>query len=351
MRVVCASGKRMSDSADNVVPFPNRKDDPHARTRPRSNPEEMRAVREALRGLRSEIDSRFPAHGPGAQSEEAFDWFKLFDELRHRLGSIGIAERSGDVDEFGLDLVTLIRVRTLLDFLVDRYWRVELHGIEQLPESEPVLFVGNRSGLLPWDGLVFAHCLQRALPQRQRTRFLVADWLITLPFAQPTLARLGGVRACRENTDRLLHRGRSVIAFPEGVKGAAKDFRDRYRLQRFGRGGAVRAAIENSVPLVPVGIVGAEETHPILFKSRIAGRAMGLPFLPVTPTFPALGPLGLLPLPAKWSIEIGEPLTFGDLEPELANDELFVSRMNEELRSRIHAQVERGLERRTSAWS
>ena len=158
---------------------------------------------------------------------------------------------------------------------------------------------------------------------------------MTLPFAQPLLARFGGVRACRENTDRLLRRGRSVLAFPEGEKGAAKDFRQRYQLQRFGRGGAVRAALECKVPLVPVGIVGAEETHPILFKSRLAGRAAGFPFLPVTPTFPLLGPLGLLPLPAKWSIEIGEPLDLDGSDDSAARDELYISRMNEQLRVRV----------------
>jgi 1-acyl-sn-glycerol-3-phosphate acyltransferase len=213
-----------------------------------------------------------------------------------------------------------------------------------------VLFVANRSGLLPWDGLVFAHTMERALPNWERPRFLVADWLVTLPFAQPALARLGGVRACRENTDRLLRGGRSVLAFPEGVKGAAKVFRDRYRLQRFGRGGAVRAAIENGVPLVPVGIVGAEESNPILFKSRIAGRALGLPFVPVTPTFPLLGPAGLVPLPTKWSIEIGEALALDAMDASAATDELLVSRMNETLRARIRELVERGLDRRESAW-
>ncbi|MCA9510558.1 MAG: lysophospholipid acyltransferase family protein [Myxococcota bacterium] len=334
----------MNQPSDNVVPFP--------RERARgAAPEDVAALRDALRGLRSEIDARFaPRSEPGVESEaESFDWIELFDELRRRAGSFGMSERSGEVDEFGLDVMTLVRARPLLDFLVDRYWRVELAGAEHLGGTQPVLLVGNRSGLLPWDGLVLAHCIQRERPDWYRPRFLVADWLITLPFAQPLLARLGGVRACRENTDRLLRRGKSVIAFPEGVKGAAKDFRLRYRLQRFGRGGAVRAAIENGVPLVPVGIVGAEEVHPILYKSRTAGRAVGLPFLPVTPTFPALGPLGLLPLPSKWTIEIGEPLAFDALDPESAADELFVSRMNEELRTRIRALVTRGLARRGGA--
>jgi 1-acyl-sn-glycerol-3-phosphate acyltransferase len=329
----------MSDPSDNVVPF-----------RPRAALRRGRELRSALRDLRREIDDRF-ANEPEGDDEDSFDWIQLFDEVRHRLGAYGVAERSGEVDEFGLDVLTLVRSRALLDFLVDRYWRVALEGADALPDKGPVLFVANHSGVLPWDGLVFAHRLQRERPEWQRTRFLVADWLITLPFAQPLLARLGGVRACRENTDRLLRRGKSVLAFPEGEKGAAKDFRQRYRLQRFGRGGAVRAALECGVPLVPVGIVGAEETHPILYKSRLAGRATGLPFVPVTPTFPALGPLGLLPLPAKWSIEIGEPLELAAAEPAAANDELYVSRMNEQLRDRVRELVSRGLERRASAWN
>jgi 1-acyl-sn-glycerol-3-phosphate acyltransferase len=329
---------QIEDAIDNVVPFPSRGG--HGGS-------ELRA---ALRELRNEIDQRFPV-AARPENDQTFDWIQLFEELRHRLGTAGVAERSGEVDEFGLDVLTLVRTRALLDFLVDRYWRVELQGAEELPAEGPVLFVANHSGLLPWDGLVFAQCLQRERPAWQRTRFLVADWLVTLPFAQPLLARLGGVRACRENTDRLLRRGKSVLAFPEGEKGAAKDFQHRYQLQRFGRGGAVRAALECGVPLIPVGIVGAEETHPVLFKSRLAGRATGLPFLPVTPTFPLLGPLGLLPLPAKWSIEIGEPLELADADAGAANDELYVSRMNEQLRARVRDLLARGLERRSSAWT
>jgi len=340
-----------SDRADNVVPF----------ARPERTARGDRELRSALRGLRREIDQRFldrtergrgdSARTAPAAAEGTFDWIQLFDELRHRLGNTGIDERSGEVDEFGLDVLTLVRSQALLDFLVDRYWRVDLAGAEMLPEEGPVLFVANHSGLLPWDGLVFAHRLLRERPRWPRTRFLVADWLVTLPFAQPLLARLGGVRACRENTDRLLRRGRPVLAFPEGEKGAAKDFRQRYQLQRFGRGGAVKAALECGVPLVPVGIVGAEEAHPILYKSRLAGRATGLPFVPVTPTFPALGPFGLLPLPAKWSIEIGEPLDLSGVDPSAAQDELYVSRMNEQLRANIRELLARGLQRRSSAWT
>jgi 1-acyl-sn-glycerol-3-phosphate acyltransferase len=131
-----------------------------------------------------------------------------------------------------------------------------------------------------------------------------------------------------------------VIAFPEGAKGAAKVFADRYRVQRFGRGGVVRVALEEGVPLVPVSVVGAEEAHPILFKLRTAARMVGLPFVPVTPTFPWLGPAGLLPLPSKWRVRIGAPTPTRALGPETADDEIQISRMTEQLRARIQAMVD-----------
>jgi 1-acyl-sn-glycerol-3-phosphate acyltransferase len=242
------------------------------------------------------------------------------------------------VDEFGLDPAAVERARTLVEWLCDRWWRVEVRGLELLPRDEPVLLVANHSGLLPYDGLVLAHLIERATGRRPR--FLVADWLVTLPFAQPWLARVGGVRACRENAQRLLRAGHSVIAFPEGAKGAAKVFADRYRVQRFGRGGVVRVALEEGVPLVPVSVVGAEEAHPILFKLRTAARMVGLPFVPVTPTFPWLGPAGLLPLPSKWRVRIGAPTATRSLGPETADDEIQISRMTEELRARIQAMVD-----------
>jgi 1-acyl-sn-glycerol-3-phosphate acyltransferase len=244
----------------------------------------------------------------------------------------------------------LERALPLLDFLADRYWRIEVRGLEALELDAPCLFVANRSGLLPYDGLMISHAVARGWPEAQRPRFLLADWLVTLPFAQSFFARLGGVRACRENAERLLARGASVVAFPEGAKGATKPFRDRYRLQRFGRGGVVRVAIGMRCPLVPVAVVGAEEAHPMLFKVETLARMAGLPFVPVTPTFPWLGPLGLVPLPSKWSIQFGAPIPTAHLGHEAARDELLVSRMTEELRREIQARVNDGLRARSSVW-
>jgi len=304
-------------------------------------------LREALDGLRDEIGRRFPARE--RVPVETIDWMALFQQIQRRLSTFGMSERSGEVDEFGMDEVVLRRTRPLLDLLYERYWRIELQGIDRIPDGGPCLLVANRSGLLPYDGLMVSHAIWR-MGSKRRPRFMVADWLITLPFVQPYLARLGGVRACRENAERLIRSRETVLVFPEGQKGAAKVFRDRYRLKRFGRGGVVRVALEMRVPIVPIGIVGAEEAHPILFKWNAPARALGLPFLPVTPTFPLLGPLGLLPLPTKWVIRIGEPTSIAHLASDAARDELLISRMNEELRSKIQALIDTGLSDRSSVW-
>jgi 1-acyl-sn-glycerol-3-phosphate acyltransferase len=324
-----------------------------------SDPDEPRAdvdldapydeVRRALEELRREIGERFGRRPePAARGR---DWIALFDEARRRLSTLGMVERSGEVDEFGMDEVVVRRTAPLLDFLLDHWFRVDLGGLDELPVSGPCLLVANHAGLLPWDGLLLSHAVARWHPDGERPRFLVADWLITLPFAQSALARLGGVRACRENAERLLRSRHWVVAFPEGQKGAAKVFRERYRLQRFGRGGAVRMALETGVPLVPVGVVGAEEVHPVLFKIRtLAGRA-GISFLPVTPTFPWLGPLGLLPLPSKWVVRFGAPLAIPRLGPEAAEDELLVSRLTQDLRRSIQRLVQDGLAARGSVFA
>lgn len=300
------------------------------------------ALEDLGRGVRRRLGTR--------EADEGVDWIALFDEMKERLRTLGMTEHSGEVDDFGFDPEALDRARPLRELLANRWWRLEVVGAPPAG-TEPVLYVGNRSGLLPWDGLMIADRVAEARGEVARPRFLVADWLVTLPFAQIALARLGGVRACRENAERLLRTGRSVVAFPEGVKGAAKVFRQRYQLQRFGRGGVVRVALATGAPLVPVAVVGGEEAHPILFKTHTLARRLGLPFLPVTPTFPWLGPLGLVPLPAKWVVRFGEPLDTAGLAPDAAEDELLVSRLTEELRSGIQAMVDAERRRRPGVFA
>jgi 1-acyl-sn-glycerol-3-phosphate acyltransferase len=321
---------------------------------PMKDPEVVEArgdeLERALASLRLEIRSRSRDRDPLKSSVGENEWTRLYNDLRRRIATLGMSERSGEVDEFGMDEVVVERARPILDLLFDRWFRVDLAGAAELPERGPALLVANHSGLLPWDGLMLGQAVERFHVSHRRPRFLVADWFITLPFVQPYLARLGGVRACRENAERLLSTGHFVVAFPEGVKGAAKVFRERYRVKRFGRGGVVRVALETGVPLVPVGIVGAEEAHPLLFKWTTPARSFGLPFVPVTPTFPLLGPIGGLPLPTKWVIRIGAPIPLDHLAPDAGSDELLVSRLTEELRSEVQALVDVALAERASVW-
>ncbi|MEE8557316.1 MAG: lysophospholipid acyltransferase family protein [Myxococcota bacterium] len=322
---------------------------------------ELRELQKAVAGLRQEIERRFGTPGEagrwiGQLRDETrsrvarMDVTRLFEEVRRRLSFLGMAERSAEVDEFGLDAAYLRQARPLLDFLYDRWWRVKEIGMEQIPDNPRVLFVANRSGILPYDGLMIAHAVERRAPDRVRPRFLVADWLVRLPFTQPILPRLGGVRACPENAARLLSSDTPLIVFPEGQKGALKPFRDRYQLQRFGRGGFVSLAIEHSVPIVPVAVVGAEEAHPLLFRPQLPSRLIGAPF-PVTPTFPHLGPLGLIPLPSQWVLLFGEPFRFDAEARERAEDPLYINRTRQTIRSTVQHLVDEGLKLRRTVWS
>jgi len=196
---------------------------------------------------------------------------------------------------------------------------------------------------------MISHAVERACGPNHRPRFLVADWLLTLPFSQPLLSRLGGVRACTENAQRLLRSGRWVIAFPEGQKGALKPYRDRYQLQRFARGGFVSLAVRERATIVPVAVVGAEEVHPILFQFGFLDRMLGVP-VPVTLTFPWLGPLGVIPLPSRWRIRFGEPIRFADVPEERANDPLYVNRTREVVRGAVASLLEQEVHGRSSAF-
>ena len=332
---------------ENVIPMPSREEDIEL------DAETLETLREALDDLRREIRLRVPDQSlsarPDSGVESDLDIVGLVDGLRKRLATLGMRERSVEIDDFGLDEELIQRADPVLNWMQSSYWRIDIEGLEHLPSSSPALFVANRAGFLPWDALMLAHVIHNASPRFGRPRPMLADWLVTLPFVHAFAARMGGVRACRENADRLLRTDRSVIAFPEGAKGATKTFRERYRLKRFGRGGVVRAAIENRVPIVPVGLVGPEEAHPVLFKSHRVARRVGLPFLPVTPTFPLLGPLGGIPMPTKWVMVFGEPITPPSLTDPAA-EALVVSQANAALRERIQALVDIGLDRRESVW-
>jgi 1-acyl-sn-glycerol-3-phosphate acyltransferase len=274
---------------------------------------------------------------------------RWLDRLRARLGVPVPADASEEVDVFGRDRRYLERARPLLDLLYERWWRVQVTGLELVPDAARVLFVANRSGILPYDALMLAHALEREHPSHRRPRFLLTDWPMAWPFAQPILTRLGAVRACAENADRVLARDEWLAVFPEGHGGALKPFAHRYRLQRFGRGGFAALALRRRAPIVPVAIVGAEEVHPLVnpphWLQQLLGRSGAA--LPL----PLLGPLGLVPLPSQWRIRFGAPLDLGAAGPAAADDPLFLSRARERVRSAIQELLDEEVERRYSVWS
>jgi 1-acyl-sn-glycerol-3-phosphate acyltransferase len=240
-----------------------------------------------------------------------------------------------EVDEFGFDQeLTDGVLHPLLRPLYRDWFRVEVRGIENLPDKGAALVVANHSGTVALDALMLALAVHDEHPERRYLRLLGADLVFRVPFISELARKHGSTLACNADAERLLHAGELVGVFPEGFKGVGKLFRDRYRLQRFGRGGFVSAALHTRVPIIPVSIVGAEETYPMLANFKPLARLLGTPYFPITPTFPWLGPLGLIPLPSKWYIEFGKPIP---TEPvaDLADDPLVVFNLADQVRESI----------------
>jgi 1-acyl-sn-glycerol-3-phosphate acyltransferase len=233
--------------------------------------------------------------------------------------------------DFGFDPKFLDTVEPVLEFLWSRYFRVTLVGMEHVPAEGAALLVANHSGGLPWDGTMLMHATHSHHPARRPLRPLVANFAFQSPWMRPVVARVGGVRASMQNALALCQSGQLLGVFPEGLRGVGKLYRERYRLTYFGRGGFVRLARAARAPIIPVAIVGAEETHPVLAKLTRVARPLGLPYIPITPTFPLLGPLGLLPVPTKWTIQIAEPMHV----PPGAGSQEETLEMAEAVRSRL----------------
>jgi 1-acyl-sn-glycerol-3-phosphate acyltransferase len=179
------------------------------------------------------------------------------------------------------------------------------------------------------------HATHHHHPAHRPLRPLVANFAFQSSWMKPVIARIGGVRASMDNALSLCKAGQLIGVFPEGLRGVGKLYRERYRLTHFGRGGFVRLARTANVPIIPCAIVGAEETHPVLGKLTRVAKPLGLPYIPITPTFPLLGPLGLLPVPTKWSIKIGQPIVL----PAGAGSKEETLEMAETVRSKLDQMI------------
>jgi 1-acyl-sn-glycerol-3-phosphate acyltransferase len=255
----------------------------------------------------------------------------------------GLATRG---DDFGFDPEFTERIKGIALWVYRHYFRVEVDGIRNVPASGPALLAANHAGVIPYDGAMIRTAIIAEHPRPRHARMLVVDWAFALPYASMLLTKTGNVLAHPDNAATLLERGELVGVFPEGVKGAAKHYRNRYRVQRLGRGGFVQVALRTGAPIVPVAVVGAEEVHPVIFEARPLARFFGLPTAPVTPTFPWLGPLGLVPLPSKWFIAFGKPIDVSHFGPDAAENPRLVLELSEEVREWIQDTLGQLLPRR-----
>jgi 1-acyl-sn-glycerol-3-phosphate acyltransferase len=289
-------------------------------------------------------------------TEDLFDldtwkgvWYMLNYSLEYQ-ADILKRRMTGDyeTDEWGLDQEFIDAIRPFFEFLYTVYWRVEVSGIENVPQAGRALMVCNHSGQLPWDGSMIAAAVIKEHPSQRLVRTLYADWFPTLPFFSSSLEKLGQVLANEENGTRLLENDELVAVFPEGYKGVGKLFKERYRLARFGRGGFVQMALKTRAPMIPVSVVGAEETYISLAKSQTIARAIGFPYFPISITWPWLGLLGFVPLPTKWFIDFGKPISLDGYSDDAVNNLVLISQLADQTRNIVQQQIFNRLAKRRS---
>nr|WP_304518455.1 lysophospholipid acyltransferase family protein [Aeromicrobium senzhongii] len=271
------------------------------------------------------------AFAEGARRLLGTDWQATMTDiavsLRRRL--------SGDysVDEFGMDPEVVDLLSHLVEPLAESWFRLQVRGIENIPADGGALLVANHSGTVPVDGLITGYAVRKYAGRPIRP--LGADLVFRLPYVGQIARKMGATLACAEDAERLLTSGELAAVWPEGFKGVGKPFSERYKLQRFGRGGFVSSAMRAQVPIIPVSIVGAEEIYPLIGNIPSLARLLGVPYIPITPFFPLLGPLGLVPLPSKWIIEFGEPIRTDAYPPESADDPMLLFNVTDQVRETI----------------
>jgi 1-acyl-sn-glycerol-3-phosphate acyltransferase len=272
------------------------------------------------------------------------------DELRDLLPAL---EPDRQVDDWGRserieDLVD----RTLVDFFYRLWFRCEVEGIDHVPDEGGALVVSNHAGALPPDAAMIAKAIKEEHPRSRKLHLTVEHFFKGYPLFSMLLPKIGAVPAHPANVHRLLFDEQQlVLVFPEGRKGTEKLYRDRYRVQRFGRGGFVAAAMRARAPIVPVAVVGAEEAAPIFAHVRLLQRLTGFLYFPITPTFPHFGVLGMLGyLPAKFRIRFLPPVRTDDMGEAPWEDRALVQTVADEVRASIQEELLEMVGERRSVW-
>jgi 1-acyl-sn-glycerol-3-phosphate acyltransferase len=239
----------------------------------------------------------------------------LEPEVKERLNRLGNQLNEYGVDPFGFEPEYVKYALPVVLLFYRHYFRVQTFGMKNIPKGR-VLLISNHSGQVPLDAMMIVMSVFMEAEPPRIVRSMIETWVPTLPVISWFFQRAGQIVGTRDNCRRLLDREEAILAFPEGVRGINKTFDKRYQLEEFGLG-FMRLALMTGAPVVPVGVVGAEEQAPSLFNFKSLGKLFGAPALPITPTFPLLGPLGLVPLPSKYRIYFGKPMHFeGDPNDE-----------------------------------
>jgi len=268
---------------------------------------------------------------------EVIDMNRMMEVVQFMYQQRELARRGPNyaVDDFGFDPEWTESLLTVFKALYRDYWRVETTGVEHVPPAGRALLVANHAGVLPWDGTMIKTAVFAEHPQPRHVRALVASQFMGMPALSWFLRRTGQAVGHPDDTRRLLERDELVLVFPEGTRGTGKGFKDRYRLRRFGRGGFVATAIRAQAPIIPISVVGSEEIYPMIADLRPVARLLGLPYFPVTPFWPLLGPIGMIPLPSKWRIQFHPPIEVTHLAPQAAEDQHLVMAMADDVRDII----------------
>jgi 1-acyl-sn-glycerol-3-phosphate acyltransferase len=258
--------------------------------------------------------------------------------------------RLSDVDEWGRSEHTRAIARRIFGPLYDNWFRVEWEGLEKIPKTGGALLVANHAGAIPSDAPTIMHGVEVELG---RPVYGMADFFFReVPWVGTIWARVGGVPAHPDNALRLLRdQGQLALVFPEGTKGPSKTYADRYRLRRFGRGGFVEIAMRAGVPVIPITVVGAEESMPIIFRLPALARLLGVPYFPVTANMFLFGPLGLaMYFPAKFKLRVLDPVTFNVPSGQERYSKSRVMEEAEKIRTNMQENIYEMLRERRSVW-
>ncbi len=271
---------------------------------------------------------------PIPEPEDAFDRWTS-DDVRRRLRAIAaLADPATGFDQHGLSLDAVRRAAPICEALYQNWFRVESTGHAHVPRDGAVVLVSNHAGLLPFDGAMIVTDLLMRLDPPRLARAVVDRFVGSMPWINVFMARMGQVIGTRSAVRDLLADSQPVLVFPEGSAGVMKPITQRYRLQTF-HSGFAREALRAGAPIVPMAVIGSDDQSPILANLKPLGRLLGLPGFPITPTFPWLGPLGLLPYPVRYRIVYGEPV-----EPEgTCDDAGDVKRLADRVRRRVQGLI------------